>query len=185
MSAKRLNRLLRIEVVAVILVGEVEPGTDDRDAPHAAGGHQALRLPALERLLDRKRWQQRRVRRESAIAEHRAERSQRGGRLEVLRRLRGSFAARQIPPAHAAAAPRGTRAPAPRPPTSSDRCHGARERCRANCRRSFVCGEAMPVIRSSRRCSRMRAAASRPPNPGMFRSVTGGSVVNDVPYCQK
>ena len=66
---KRLQRLLRIDVEADVLVREVESGTDDRHASHGAGLEQPARLHRRQRLLDRIVGNERRVERQAARAE--------------------------------------------------------------------------------------------------------------------
>ena len=73
---ERLNRLLRIEVVAFGLVGEVEPGPDDGQAANGAAAGMLARRQRGERLIERKVGGNRRVRRQAAIAVHRGIRRQ-------------------------------------------------------------------------------------------------------------
>src|SRR5688572_21345309 len=49
---KRLDRLLRIEIVPFTFVGKVKSRSDDGDAPYAAWGQHALGGDGLQRLLD-------------------------------------------------------------------------------------------------------------------------------------
>ena len=63
-----LNRLLRVEVVAFRLVGEIEPRPDDGDAVDTACGDRPRGYERRERLFDREVWQERRIGREAASA---------------------------------------------------------------------------------------------------------------------
>src|SRR5206468_219512 len=66
---KRLHRLWRVEVEPHVLVGEVEPWTDDGHAPYAARGEKPARLHRREGPLDRIVGDERGVEREAARAE--------------------------------------------------------------------------------------------------------------------
>ena len=70
-DGKGLDRLRRVEVVAIELVGEVESGTDDGDAMHGAGAQRALRLHSRERGVDAVVDEDRRVGRQAPFAEQR------------------------------------------------------------------------------------------------------------------
>jgi hypothetical protein len=82
-ECERLDRLLRVEVVAGLLIDEVETGPDDRHALHAVRGYEPCRTKLAERPLDTVIHRDRRVRRESPRLEDRT-RGGRGERRETL-----------------------------------------------------------------------------------------------------